>query len=425
MKKLFFSVILIMAFFWGRPQWTPTYILEHNQINQGSPVYSACLHNGAIYASTDVPFENELWRSWDHGETWEEVSYPEHTGWFSHMASVDNRLYIANYNNYYAKSMIWYSIDEGVNWVVDTAGMPGAGGANGGAYVIALHAWSGHLIATFGGADLFYMKSFDQPWQLVDELVSTDPNVYGNRNDTIFAVHKYSPDFGQTWINPANVGFPAYPAPTAYYVDSERIYLSGDNIGSHFFIYSDDNGESWQSIDMGQWNNRTIRAIFSYGNHLWLGLDNNEVNTSTDIIYSDNGGLSFTDYSDGMAIDPYGTYYAHTFLKDGNYLFAVNNFQDIYKRETGVSSIDEINGSATIEVYPNPAKSFIYLVPSNSQEKIVRIAISNINGEVVAELDSPVELKINVAGLTSGLYFITMENLNGEFYKSKFLKIGL
>ncbi len=421
MKKGILIIAFILPFLGSFAQWEPTYILEHNTINQGSPVYSACIHNGSIYAATNVPAQNQLWRSSDHGETWEEVNYPEHVGWFSHMVSVDDRLYIANYNNWYAKSTIWYSTDEGQNWTIDTAGMPGAGGANGGAYVIEMHGWKGHLIATFGGADLFYMKAFDEPWQLVEELVPTDPNVYDHRGDTIFAVHKYSPDFGQTWIQPTNNGLPGVWAPSALCVTPTRIYMSGDNLGNKMLIYSDDSGENWNTIDLGQWTGRTVWSIHAIGDQLWLGLDNDAVGSTTDVIYSANGGSSFADDSEGLPDDPYGTYQIHTFMHDDADIYAVNNFLDIYRRGLESSGITSKNTRFQMQVYPNPAKDKLSFELKN-EEKYRQVIISDIMGKEMTYYNAEGGNSIPVSDLKPGFYFLLVETPDGEIYQSGFIK---
>ncbi|MCF8228108.1 MAG: T9SS type A sorting domain-containing protein [Bacteroidales bacterium] len=419
MKKLLFTITITLISTIILAQWEATDVMEHNQVNQGSPVFASCIHKGAVYVSTKIPQRSEIIKSIDNGETWTDINFPEHIGWFSHIVSVDNRLYVANYNNWYAKSTIWYTEDDGETWVIDTAGMPGGGGANGGAYVISMHGWRGHLIATFGGADLYYMKSFDGNWELVEDLVPVDPSVYDSRGDTVFAVKKYSPDFGQTWITPSNNGLPSNIAPQAIFATGNRIYISGDNLGSNILVYSDDSGENWQTIDLGEWAGQAVWSIYAMDQQLWLGINSD---VTTRVLYSSDGGNTFDDYSDGLPEDPFGTYQISNFMRIENTLFAANNFMDVYKRNIEINSgLFDHETNQMVRVYPNPARDFIAM-DAPADLKITSVEVFDLNGVLQISTTGLNKQYVEISELRKGSYLIRFTRKDGKNMIAKFMK---
>ncbi len=76
--------------------------------------------------------------------------------------------------------------------------------------------------------------------------------------------------------------------------------------------------------------------------------------------------------------------------------------------DTGVS-VEEINTVSTISLYPNPAKNYFQLT---STKNVDNVEIFNISGQRVLNQNSSLE-KINIEGLSSGVYFVKINGENG------------
>jgi hypothetical protein len=94
-----------------------------------------------------------------------------------------------------------------------------------------------------------------------------------------------------------------------------------------------------------------------------------------------------------------------TYFDDFNYLFT-----------TGVSN--KPAPQKQLHLYPNPVVADLYL---SVKDPLSKIDIYNSVGQMVRSLNNP-ERKINVADLSSGIYFINVRDLQGTIYKSKFIK---
>ena len=100
-------------------------------------------------------------------------------------------------------------------------------------------------------------------------------------------------------------------------------------------------------------------------------------------------------------------------------------------KNSGNVGIGQLNQyKSEVIVYPNPANNTIYLGYVKS-EKInkVKVLINNISGVLVLENEIYLNEKnvlnrIDISNLKPGMYFITISNLENQFYKSsKFIKL--
>ncbi len=100
-------------------------------------------------------------------------------------------------------------------------------------------------------------------------------------------------------------------------------------------------------------------------------------------------------------------------------------------KNSGSVGVENINQSKNnILIYPNPAHNNIYLEYINVEKlNKIKISLNNINGILVFEdeiyLHENNKLNIiDITNLKSGMYFITISNLNNKFYKtSKLIKL--
>jgi hypothetical protein len=82
--------------------------------------------------------------------------------------------------------------------------------------------------------------------------------------------------------------------------------------------------------------------------------------------------------------------------------------------------LKEINLNS-IKVYPNPTKNSINI---QSETTVQEFSIIDINGRVVHDeiVNAKLVLDVDVSGIDSGVYFIKIVDINGNFSVSKFLK---
>jgi hypothetical protein len=77
------------------------------------------------------------------------------------------------------------------------------------------------------------------------------------------------------------------------------------------------------------------------------------------------------------------------------------------------NSIDELGLSAQIKLYPNPAVNEVNL--KSSEAMIQTIEVSDLNGRVIMHLDGvdAQETKLNIEGLSKGMYNVTLTTDKG------------
>lgn len=80
------------------------------------------------------------------------------------------------------------------------------------------------------------------------------------------------------------------------------------------------------------------------------------------------------------------------------------------------TGIRDINNAFTFGIYPNPANDILFV---NFEEEVSSIEVVNILGEVVISTDLK---QIDVAALTSGVYFVTLTDTNGASVSQSFVK---
>lgn len=85
----------------------------------------------------------------------------------------------------------------------------------------------------------------------------------------------------------------------------------------------------------------------------------------------------------------------------------------------GVSALEDLN----FNLYPNPAKNKLFLTSKNTTENL-KIKIFNIEGNLLGTQDVAFEKQtsINVSQLVSGIYFLNIEDENGNTTIKKFIK---
>ena len=87
---------------------------------------------------------------------------------------------------------------------------------------------------------------------------------------------------------------------------------------------------------------------------------------------------------------------------------------------TGIK--DEITDKDEIIIYQQPVEDVLYIHTSNTAQMI---SIYNLSGqELIRQKESgdKKEYSIPVSGLSAGYYIVTLQSVNGNTYRSKFIK---
>lgn len=87
-------------------------------------------------------------------------------------------------------------------------------------------------------------------------------------------------------------------------------------------------------------------------------------------------------------------------------------FNLVYVGPVGVSEIE----SSDVSVFPNPAQDYVTIV-----EEFNSLQVYNVSGSLVLDIQQN-QNQINVSDLSSGVYFIQMQTIDGQLKQSKFVK---
>ena len=81
------------------------------------------------------------------------------------------------------------------------------------------------------------------------------------------------------------------------------------------------------------------------------------------------------------------------------------------------------NNSSTYSIHPNPAKNELFITAQNTTQNL-KIKIFNIEGKLLSTqtLEVANKTSIDVSSLTSGIYFLNIEDENGNTTIKKFIK---
>ncbi len=81
------------------------------------------------------------------------------------------------------------------------------------------------------------------------------------------------------------------------------------------------------------------------------------------------------------------------------------------------------NGSSKFSIHPNPAQNELFITAQNTTENL-KIKIFNIEGKLLSaqNITLPDQKTINVSQLLNGIYFLNIEDENGNTTTKKFIK---
>jgi cytochrome c553 len=103
---------------------------------------------------------------------------------------------------------------------------------------------------------------------------------------------------------------------------------------------------------------------------------------------------------------------------EAHYLNCVSSF--VVDTTTGPNSIKETAGNSVVHIYPNPAQS---ILSYESPDEIKEISLTDLTGKTVKQITAPgMKGQINISDISSGLYFIKVQNQNGTSSTERFVK---
>ena len=84
---------------------------------------------------------------------------------------------------------------------------------------------------------------------------------------------------------------------------------------------------------------------------------------------------------------------------------------------------DDLSALGPIKIFPNPAEDVLTISFSNEERKSYSIEILNVNGQLVKQMKDVVEdeMTFSLSDLSTGLYFVSIRNSDGERYSEKLL----
>ncbi len=93
-------------------------------------------------------------------------------------------------------------------------------------------------------------------------------------------------------------------------------------------------------------------------------------------------------------------------------------FDDFFYGLAGPKGVEPKQSQVGLYTYPNPATDILYL---SIMKPLERIQVYSTLGKLMTDLQKP-DRKLNVSGLSTGIYFLIVTDKDGETYKAKFLK---
>ncbi|UAB82395.1 T9SS type A sorting domain-containing protein [Marixanthomonas sp. SCSIO 43207] len=232
----------------------------------------------------------------------------------------------------------------------------------------------------------------------------------------------YSEDYGVSWIEKSN-GLPENN--TIYDIARSPFNSNEYTIATETGIYKTiDQGENWLQTYQGAYIKKIAYSEYSEKDAVASKMTRQPLfgeAVDAQIIYTTDGGSSWEE----VPLEAIN----HTGALSMSYKFHENSV-DVYmatldlgltKHTIDLTSLEVSNSfqnTNTFIVYPNPVQDIINVEENGNQVASITI-YNSIGQQVMANLT---ENQIRVEHLESGIYFISIENVNGESFIKRFVK---
>lgn len=215
-----------------------------------------------------------------------------------------------------------------------------------------------------------------------------------------------STDGGNSWTVSAN----GLPAQLGVYCikmnpfNRQSLLCSNDN-----GIYkTQDGGENWNQIFNVDCVNFAFNPVYP-GVVAAIGFDPDNIYISYD------AGENWEDitgtYTGGNLTDI-------VFSNDGLQLYISSN-SEIYSKDITINGLEDTSKATLIRCYPNPADEQIFF---EKNTPVNRIAIYNMNGQIIFYSRSISNNRIDVSGIPQGVYLMKIQTPKGESAQKIFIR---
>jgi photosystem II stability/assembly factor-like uncharacterized protein len=402
MKKQFFLLIGLAGFIsTAYPQWQQTSLntgLVSSLTINGTNVFAGINHSG-VYLSTD------------EGNTWAPKNNGLPTSTFPWtLAASGSKIFAAN-----DSGGVYLSTNNGTSWSAKNNGLTNKN-------VISL---------IVNGTDLYAGTSING-WNPNNKGVYRSTNDGGNWTavnsglpnqadvaamaacgTTIFAGTDYgagmfiSNNNGGSWTA-ANSGFPVEPIILSMAVSGADVYAGLSHQGVYLSV---NNGSSWTQKSSGFPAGIRIYSLAVSGSVIFAGSSENGV------YYSTNSGNNWTEINTGAPVNAA----VFSLAADENMLYAGFNETGVWKRPiANIIGVEEIKGTNTVSVVPNPATTKIHIKNIDPGKNSI-LSIYNLQGQMLMQQAITAGSETDVSTLPNGIYITRIVN-SDKSYISRFIK---
>lgn len=403
---------------------------DWKQLNSGLPLGHAYPlgfdKSGYFYFGN---FDSGIFRTTNNGNSWFPIApYLGGSHHFSFLANNDQILLGTTIEIAFV-GVLLRSVDKGESWKSFMDGIPPISPDLPYTQVVMDMDKNSHgdLFAALNTAGIYRRLSTENSWHFINSN-TPDTNISSvcvNSNDIVFAGYRNgyickSDDNGDSWAESLS-GYKDY---TIEYLNSVDDYvfaiLHNSNYPYHtksIGLYSFDDGESWNDLNLGILNSR-VNSLAIYNGILVAGTDSNGVFASYDFgnnwVGSDTGLPKNTIYN--IVCTPDGLLFCGT-EKEGIYVADLKEVTSL--EETKI----EPSNYSLVQNYPNPFNPTTTIKYELPQESYVIIKLYDTLGQEVKNLvDSNKAAGIytfifDSTNLASGIYFYRMQA--GNYIQTK------
>lgn len=398
-------------------QWSATNLSNLNAFT----VTAVESHKSELYSVLFNSISGEVYRLDSEGNSWSQVSITGTDGNIvSKLQDATSRIYLST--NSLGSGALYYSRDDLNTLIADTIGLPRF--LKGIVAPIDLQYFNGKILLNLGSSGYWLKDTTATTWHHIDPPTALnggkDPLCCSK--DTLFAhdnsganLFYVSGDYGQTW-SVRNTNLPTFFIGNVLVANRStgRLYMAGAKTdgSSYGTYYSDDNGFNWTIADLSAFigkdvngGQQEVRAIYANSEEVWIALENNNKNTTPDVLTSKTGIQNMAYDTMGLLNDPSGQIYGAKFVEHNGGIAMALNVRDVFMKSM-VSGITERPVTQQINAFPNPTHDVVN-ISENIEFDTLRVF--DMNGKV---LISSTSKHINLHNLPQGVYLVELINHN-------------